>query len=225
MGPLAIIAFLFTLAGIIALVAGTGSVPNPFADPATVAGWYAAHAGVIRVGATLQFGSAIPLGIVTASAYARQLRLGVRVPGPVIGLYGGITASLTLAVSAFVTWALAFPEANGSPGAAVMLARLSFVLGGVGYATGLGLLIAGISVPAFILRFFPRWLGAAGLVVAVLGELSFLSLAIEPLQFVLPIVRFAGGAWLIAAVFLLPRQRAKRAPGREHHAPGEGGVL
>jgi hypothetical protein len=41
-----------------------------------------------------------------------------------------------------------------------------------------------------------------------LSELSFLSMAIEPIQFLLPIGRFGGLLWLIGAGFLLPQNRA-----------------
>lgn len=223
LGPLAIVALALTVAGVVTLIDGTGSAPAPFASPAEVAAWYAAHPTAIRISALLQFGSAVPLGILTASVYARQLRLGVRVPGPVIGLFGGIAASIALATSALVTWTLSFPDALGSPDAVALLARFSFGLGGVAYATGLGLLIAGIAVPALILRFVPRWLTILGLVLGVAGELSFLSLALEPLQALLPIVRFGGGVWLIAVAFLLPRARPRRDPSDprvEHRAEG-----
>lgn len=66
----------------------------------------------------------------------------------------------------------------------------------------------GVSAASLILRFMPRWLARTGLVIAALSELSFLSMAIEPLQFLLPIGRFGGLIWLVAAGFLLPRTRA-----------------
>jgi hypothetical protein len=212
LGPLAIVTFALTLAGVIVLVLGTGTIPAPFAPVAEVAAWYSAHALPIRIAATLQLGAAVPLGILAASVYARQLRLGVRVPGPVIGLYGGIAASLLLLISALVTWALASGSGPADPGATAALGRLAFGLGGVGYAVGVGLLIAGVAVPAYILRLMPRWLTLLGLVIAAAGEVSFLSLVIDPLQFLLPVVRFGGGAWLIAAAFLLPGDRPRRDP-------------
>ena len=88
------------------------------------------------------------------------------------------------------------------------LSFLAFIVGGVGYVVGMGLLVAGIAVPALILRFIPRWLAWTGLVIAALSELTFLSMAIEPLQFLLPVGRFGGLLWLIAVGFLLPQNRA-----------------
>ena len=90
---------------------------------------------------------------------------------------------------------------------ALALTYFTFITGGVGFVTGMGLLIAGIAVPSLILHFLPRWLAWTGLVIAALAELSFLSMAIEPLQFLLPIGRFGGLLWLIAVGFLLPNDR------------------
>ena len=212
LGPLAIVTFALTIAGVVTLLAGTGSAPAPFAPAADIAAWYAGYALPIRIAATLQLGAAVPLGILAASVYARQLRLGVRVPGPAIGLYGGLAASLLLLVSALVTWSIASGTDPADPGGTAALGRLAFALGGVGYAVGMGLLIAGIAVPAYILRLLPRWLALVGLVIAAAGEVSFLSLVLDPLQVLLPVVRFGGGAWLIAAAFLLPRDRPRRDP-------------
>ena len=156
----------------------------------------------------VEFGSAVPLGIFAATVYARQLRLGVRVPGPAIGFFGGIAASVFLMLSAAVGWVLSRPEITTDVPLTHALSFLAFITGGVAYVVGLGLLVAGIAVPALILRFVPRWLAWAGLVIAALSELSFLSMVIEPLQFLLPVGRFGGLLWLVAVGFLLPRSRA-----------------
>ena len=39
----------------------------------------------------------------------------------------------------------------------------SFITGSVGFVLGIGLLVAGIAVPALILRLLPRWLAWTGL--------------------------------------------------------------
>lgn len=193
------------------LVGFIASGPDAFVSPYAGAGAVALHAQqdpiAIRVVALIQFGSAVPLGILAATAFARLQRLGVRVPGPSIGFAGGLTASILLMVSAFATFLLSRPELTSDPRLALAFSFTAFVTGGVGYATGLGLLLAGMAVPALILGLLPRWLAWAGLVIAALAELSFLSLAIEPLQFLLPIARFGGIAWLIAAGFLFPVDR------------------
>ncbi|GAA1441196.1 hypothetical protein [Leifsonia poae] len=209
LGALAIVTAGLVALGLIlgvVLSGGTGFV-SPFAGSEAVAAYAQSDWLSIRISAMIQFGSAVPLGILAATAWARLQRLGVRVPGPGIGFFGGITASLLLMVSAFASYVLSRPEVSSDPSVALALSFLAFVTGGVGYATGLGLLLAGIAVPSLILHLLPRWLSWTGLVIAALAELSFLSLAIEPLQFLLPIGRFGGLLWLIAAGFLLPTDR------------------
>ncbi|MEV7135753.1 hypothetical protein AB0N24_23070, partial [Arthrobacter sp. NPDC093128] len=111
-------------------------------------------------------------------------------------------------LSALLSWVLSRPEITTDLALTHALSFLAFIAGGVGYVVGMGLLVAGIAVPALILRFIPRWLAWTGLVIAALSELSFLSMAVEPLQFLLPIGRFGGLLWLVAVGFLLPQNRA-----------------
>lgn len=121
--------------------------------------------------------------------------------------------------SGCVTWLLSRPEITSDVTLAHALAFLAFITGGVGFVVGIGLLVAGIAVPSLILRFMPRWLAWTGLVIAGLSELSFQSMAIEPLQFLLPIGRSGGLLWLVAAGFLLPRTRAAANQESRVHEP------
>lgn len=190
------------------LLSGGRVFVSPFAPAAEVARFYRENVAGVRIAGMLQFGSAVPLGIFAATVYARALRLGVKVPGPAIGYFGGIAAAVFLMFSGLVTWLLSRPEISADQMLAHALAFLAFATGGVGFVVGLGVLVAGMAVPALILRFIPRWLAWTGLVIAALSELSFLSLAVDPLQFLLPIGRFGGMLWLIAAGFMLPVNRA-----------------
>lgn len=157
------------------------------------------------------FAASVPLGICTATVYARQLRLGIRVPGPGISFFGGVAASIMLAISGLLGWAPT--QVTGLPSSvADLVGEVVFLLGGLGFATGLGLLVSGIAVPAVIVRLVPRWLGVVGLVLGVLGELSFLSMLWNGLDVLLPIIRFGGLGWLVAVGFLLPRDRRKVPP-------------
>ena len=208
-GILAAVSLALLLAALIAVAVGAGrTFISPFAAASDVTAFYHDHPLAVRLSATLQLGSAVPLGICAATFYARQLRLGVRVPGPVIGLFGGATAAILLICSASVTWVLSRPELTTDTTLTLALAYLAFVTGGVGYVVGQGLLVAGLAVPALILGLLPRWLAWVGLLVAAAAELSFLSMTVEPLQALLPIGRFGGLGWLIAAGFLLPRTRS-----------------
>jgi hypothetical protein len=209
-GILAAVSLLLLLTGLVltAVLSGGQQFVSPFAPSETVATFFRDNPVAVRVGSMLQFGSAVPLGIYAATVYALQLRLGVRVPGPAIAFFGGITASLMLMVSAMLVWVVSRPEISTDAVLTHALTFLAFITGGVGFATGLGLLVAGMAVPFLVLRLAPGWFAWAGLVLAAAAELSFLSMTIEPLQFLLPVARFGGLAWLVAAGFLLPRTRA-----------------
>jgi hypothetical protein len=202
-----------------AILSGGQTFVSPYAPTEQVAAFFQQNVAAARVGGMLQFGSAVPLGIYAATVYARQLRLGVRVPGPAISFFGGISAAIFLMLSGSVTWLLSRPEITTDVTLTHALAFLAFITGGVGFVVGIGLLMAGVAVPALILGFMPRWLAWTGLVIAALSEVSFLSMAIEPLQFLLPLGRFGGLLWLVAAGFLLPRTRAAANEGPRVHAP------
>lgn len=196
---------------LVPVLSGGDTIPSPFGDTAGVAGFFAGHGLAVRLAAMLQLGSATTLGIYAATVYARQQRLGIRVPGPGIGLSGGTSAAILLAVSAVITWTQSQGAVSVRPGLTHALSFLSFATGGVAHVLGLGLLVAGIAVPALILRLLPAPLAWAGLVVAALAELSWLSMAVEPLQILIPIGRFGSLLWLVIAGFLLPKTRHTHA--------------
>jgi hypothetical protein len=80
----------------------------------------------------------------------------------------------------------------------------------------MGLLLAGISVPALILKLLPKWLVWFGLFLAVCGELSWLNLVLPQALFLIPLVRFPSFVWLIATGFLLPKRiSVRQAPVEE----------
>jgi hypothetical protein len=207
-GVLAVVTLVLSIASIVIplAVSGTG-YPTPASSPEAHAAYVGAHpiAGILT--GFLVFGAATPLGIYAATVYARQLRLGIRVPGPGISFFGGIAASVVLAVSGLLTWALATAATGVDPAVVRLFDDVAFALGGAGFAGGLGLLIAGIAVPALVLHLTPRWLAWAGLVLAAIGELSILSLLWSGFDVMIPITRFLGLLWLAAVGFLLPRDR------------------
>jgi hypothetical protein len=208
-GALGLISLGLTLGSLVTstLLADGGAYLSPFGTTPEILSHYREHELATRVSAMLLFGSAVPLGILAATVYTRLLRLGVRVPGPSIGFFGGVAASLMLMISAMAGWVLGRPEIGGDPGVLHALSILSFLTGGVGFVVGLGLLVAGVAVPALVLRLVPRWLAWAGLVIAAVSELTFLAMAITPIQVLLPVGRYAGLLWLITVGFLLPARR------------------
>ena len=208
-GVLGIVSLALTVASVVIppLFAAGSFFPSPTGSTDAVTGYLEGHRDAVVATGFLVFAASVPLGIYAATAYARLLRLGVRVPGPGIAYFGGIAASVLLSISGLLTWAVGQPVAGQSPALLHTLDYLIYALGGVGFVGGLGLLVAGIAVPALILRLTPRWLAWAGLVIAGLSELSFLALVLPPLTFLLPIGRFLGLAWILVVGFSLPRSR------------------
>jgi hypothetical protein len=100
---------------------------------------------------------------------------------------------------------MAYPGIAEDAGVLRALYYLQFAFGGPGFSVPMGLLIAGVSVTAGFMRLLPKWLVGFGLALAVIGELSWLSMIFPKLLFLIPLTRFPAFAWLIAAGFLLPR--------------------
>ena len=82
---------------------------------------------------------------------------------------------------------------------------LSFLLGGVVFAVGFGLLAAGVSVTCYFMRLLPRWSVALGMLMALTGELSSLSLVAYPANFFIPITRYLGFIWMFTVAVALTK--------------------
>lgn len=186
---------------------GGGLPASPLGSTGAVAGYYLAHPGVAVAAGVLAFGASVPLGIYAATVHARLLRLGVRVPGPHIAYFGGISAAVLAAVAGLLEWVIGQPVTGQSPAVIHTLAYAVYALGGVGQVGGIGLLVAGIAVPSLLLRLTPRWLAWLGLVLAGLSELGFVSLVAPVFSFTLPVGRLGGLLWLVAVGFTLPHNR------------------
>ncbi len=196
------------VASLVALgVLGEGTFPSPFADADRIAGYVSGNRTALQVTGTLQFAAAVPLAVLAGTAASRLQHLGVRAPGVTIAFGGGTFSAAFLALSGLLQWTLARPAVQAEPGVVRALHDLTFVTGGPAHAVGLGLLVAGIAVPAFLLRLLPRWMGIAGLVIAVLAELSTLVLVAPAAAVLMPLSRFPGLLWLLGAAAALPRNR------------------
>lgn len=179
--------------------------PADTASAGTVAGYFATHSTPVLILAFLQLGSVIPLGIF-AAAIASQLRfLGVRAAGTNIAFFGGLAAALDSAASSFVLWVLARAGIAGDALLTRALHFLAVAFGGVGYAMPIGLLMAGVSVTGAWSKLLPKWIAVLGLALAITGELSWLAVVLPRAAFLIPLTRFPGFVWMIAAGFALPR--------------------
>jgi hypothetical protein len=207
-----IVAIVYTLlfnAGLYFVISFTGGphFPGPWESSETIAAYFQDHSRAVLACAFLQFGAAIPLGIFAATMVSRLQFLGVRVAGAHIALFGGLMTAFNMAASALVLWVMAYPGIAQDPAVLRALYYLTFALGGVGFSVPIGLLIAGLSIPAAFFKLLPKWLVVFGLVLAIIGELSVLSLVVPNALFLIPLTRFPAFIWLIAAGFALPKTR------------------
>jgi hypothetical protein len=195
--------------------------PQPSATATAVAAYDSSHQAVLQVAGCLGFAASAPLAIWAATAYRRLLTLGVTAPGAVIALAGGMLAAASLGLSGLITWTSSQPGAAADPATARVLANLGFATGAAGFVVPLALLLAGVAVPSLLLDLVPRPLAWAGLVIAAIGVLSTFTLLTPALDGTLPVGRFGGLLWLIAASIALPRtRRAARTGGQSPASAG-----
>jgi hypothetical protein len=214
LGALAIVfTILFNLGlyFVISFIPGHVHFPGPWESAETITTYFREHSRAVLMCAFFQFGSAIPLGLFTATLVSRLRFLGVRAAGVHIALFGGLMTAFNLALSALALWVMAYPGIAADGPVIRALYYFVFAVGGVGYSVPLGLLMAGTSVSAGIPKLLPRWVALFGILLAICGELSWLSLVFPKLLFFFPLTRFPGFIWLITTGFALP----KVAPLRE----------
>lgn len=206
---LAIVHILVFEAGFIAAMVLRHGAPfvTPFAPATELHQFLAQSPAAVRLSNFFLFGSAVPLGIFAVTAVSRLGFLGVRAAGTNIALLGGLIATIALLLSGAVGWILSVPEVLDSAQVMRVMAFLNFLLGGVIFSVGFGLLAAGISVTSYFMRLLPRWMVAVGMVVAIAGELSSFSLIAYPANFFIPITRFVGFIWMISVAVGLTRSR------------------
>jgi hypothetical protein len=214
LGALAIVFTVLFCAGLFPVTwfGGMPYFPGPWEPAQTIVAFFQARPAAVVLCAMLQFGSAIPLGIFTASAASRLEFLGVRAAGPRIALFGGFATAFLMMAGACVMWTMAHPGVAPDAALTVALYYLAYAMGGPGYSVSFGLLMAGISVPLLFMRITPRWIPILGLALAVCGELSWLNLEFPSALFLVPLTRFPGFVWIIAVGFALPNMAQSTVP-------------
>lgn len=216
-GPsLSMLGAIYTVLFVVGLIISTRMAGQTYVSPFTsedaILQFFRMHADAVRVQAFIVFGSSIPLGIYTATVVSRLAFLSVRAAGATIALFGGLGASFVLALSGMAQWALSQHNIGASAAVTLSWQDFAFMTGGPAYASLLGLLTAGVSVPSLFSRLLPRWLCLCGLVIGVFGQLSLLSLLTPSAVYFVPLTRFPGFVWLIAAGLRLPRAMPTNAP-------------
>jgi len=221
LGALALAFTLLFLIGLfpVTIFGGTPNFPGPWEPAGTIVAFFQERPSAVLLCALLQFGSAIPLGIFTASIVSRLEFFGVRAAGPRIALFGGFATVFMMMSNAAVLFSMAQPAVSQSKEAILALYYLGFAMGGPAYSVSLGLLMAGISVPLLFRRLVPRWIPIFGLVLAAIGELSWLTFKFPEALPLVPLTRFPGFIWIIAVGFALrsslPRPAGAAAAAKE----------
>ena len=216
--PLGIVAIVYMVlfcAGLypVTMFGGMPYYPGPWEPIQTITAFFQARPNAVLLCTFLQFGSAIPLGIFTASAVSRLRFLGVKAAGADIALFGGFATAISMMIGSSLMAALTRPGISHSPVAVEALYYVGYGIGGPGFSVPLGLLIAGLSVPALFMRLVPRWIAIVGLIIALIGELSWLNIMVPSAVLLIPLTRFPGFLWLIAYGFALPTTTARQVAG------------
>ncbi len=191
----------------VAAVAVSMHTPTPTASAQAVLTYQLDHGTAVRLGGFLQFAAALPLAIWAATVHGRLRALGVRAVGTTMDLVGGVLASASLALGGLIGWASAETAQLGDPVVAKLLSELGFATGAVGYVVPFALMMAGVAVPCLLKALLPRPLAITGLVIAAIGMISTATLLTLVLGPTVPVVRFGGLIWLVAASVLLARTR------------------
>jgi hypothetical protein len=217
-GPhLGMLALIFTclfntgLSFVISLSGTPPYYPGPWESAETITTYFRNQSHDVLMCSFFQFSAAIPLGIFVATIVSRLRFLGIQAAGTYIALFGGIMAAFNLALSALLLWVMAYPDIAQDTSVLRALYYMGFAVGGVGYSVPLGLLIAGVAISAGFKKILPKWFVGIGIVLALSGEASSLSLLFPKLLFLIPLTRFPGFIWLITVGFMLPKAKVQNS--------------
>jgi hypothetical protein len=217
-GPhLALLAILYTVlfnAGLypVTVFAGKPYWPGPWESASVITPYFQTHHLQVLTCVFLQLGAAICLGLFTAAAVSQLRFLGVRSAGPWIALLGGFLTVFNGGAAGLIVWTMIRPEVAQNPDVLLALYYLSYAFGGPGFSIPMGLLVAGISIPALLHKLLPKWISILGIALAVVGELSWFHLVSPAVLFLIPLTRFPGFIWIIAVGLALPRTILRSQP-------------
>jgi hypothetical protein len=189
------------------------SFVTPFAPAEEVRLFFAQSPTAVRVSNFFLFASAVPFGIFAVTTVSRLRFMGVRAAGTNITFLGGLIATIALILSGTTGWVLSVPEVSASAQAVKAIFFLCFLFGGAVYSVGFGLLAAGVSVTSHFMRLLPRWIVVLGMLLAITGELSSLSLIAYPANFFIPVTRYLGLVWMVSVAVALTKDQTSAQPG------------
>jgi hypothetical protein len=209
-GIMATIYVVLFLAGLIVVSAFVTkpSFPAPDAGSNAIVTYFQMHPSPVRISAFLSFGAVIALAILVASIVSRLRFFGIRAAWVDITLVVGLVTALDQAGSHLCEWVLTWPGITQDAPLTLAFYYLLYAFGGPGFSVSMGLLVGGISIIAWQWSLLPKWLVWCGLVIAVIGILSWLNLLLPASPLVpltIPLTRFPAFAWLIVTGFVLPK--------------------
>lgn len=186
-----------------------GGWPAPTASPDQVVAFFTSSREAIALIGFTQVLSAIPLAVFSAGL-ARTF--GGRSAPQLIA--AGTLAAGTLMLSGVLTSVLSHPSLTGQPALTSVLAYLVFLVGGPAHVLALALLVLTTAVAGRLSGRLPVWLSTFGFVVAAIGLVASLNVAVPALPSLavaafIPAGRFLGFVFIVAAVLALSRSRAK----------------
>ncbi|TQS31190.1 hypothetical protein [Microbispora sp. KK1-11] len=168
--------------------------PVPGATSAGIQRFVAEAAGRGRAAGLLQAAAALTL-LWFCCACARYLARRGAWSG--LPLAAGTLAAAMLLIGATLDLAVLRPEMGSEAYESVHL--LGFLIGAPAHVTFLGLFAGAVSLTALRTRALPQWLCVFGLLIAVPGTTSVLSLAWFEASPPMTLARFAAYIWLVAA--------------------------
>ena len=183
------------------------SYVTPFAPAEQIRAFLLQSPAAVRISNFFLFGSAVPFGIFAVTTVSCLRFMGIRAAGTNITLLGGLTATVAIFLSGISGSILSLPEVVASAPLVKSIDFFTFLCGGMFYSVGFGLMVAGVSVTCYFTRLLPRWLVLLGMLLAITGELSWLSLLVFPANFFIPVTRYIGFVWMILAAVFLTRDR------------------
>ncbi len=145
--------------------------------------YFSTHAHAVLLCAFLQIGATIPFGIFAAPIASRLRFLGVKAAGAYIAFFGAAMNEVSSGAAISV-----MAQSLVARDSALLQAfhYLAVAFGGPGFTMPFGLLMAGVSVTAGVRKLLPKWIVVLGLLLALAGELSWLSIVLPKAGFLIP---------------------------------------
>jgi hypothetical protein len=170
--------------------------PAPGEGAARIVAYFGSEVADVRTSVFLSVAAEIVLGLFTVLVSSRLRATGrPTIAGAV--LYAGFTVAFLQLISHVAEWAATFPGLGS--GGTLAVYYLSYGLGGPAFSLAMGVFVGLLAIGGRS-RLAPAWIVVVGLVIAVVGVVSWGNL-IAPeqpiLTILIPLTRFPALIWLV----------------------------